>query len=177
MTLLAAFQTLLLRYSGQEDIVTGTPIANRTRLETERLIGFFVNMLALRTDLSGNPPFRELLGRVREISLEAFAHQDLPFEKLVEELQIKRDLSREPLFQIVFTLLNAPMPSIELPGLALSPLPMETGTAKFDLTLSVGEGPGGLSAILEYNTDLFDAETVRSFAVHFTNLLNAIVAN
>jgi non-ribosomal peptide synthetase component F len=112
MTLLAAFQTLLQRYTGQTDLVIGTPIANRTRLETEALIGFFVNTLALRVDLQGNPSFRELLARVREVTLGAYAHQDLPFDRLVDELHAPRDLSRTPLFQVMFALQNAPMPTI-----------------------------------------------------------------
>jgi amino acid adenylation domain-containing protein/non-ribosomal peptide synthase protein (TIGR01720 family) len=165
-----------MRNSGQEDIVVGTPIANRTRVETEPLIGFFVNMLALRTDFSGDPTFRELLSRVRETALGAFAHQDLPFEKLVEELQIQRDLSREPLFQVVFALLNAPMPPLELPGLSLTPVAIESGVAKFDLTLSMGEGPDGLTGILEYNTDLFEAEAIRGMTAHFLRLLEVVTA-
>jgi hypothetical protein len=120
MTLLAAFQVLLGRYSGQEDIVVGSAIANRNRAQLEPLIGFFVNSLVLRTDLSGNPTFRELLGRVRKTTIEAYDRQDLPFEKLVEELHPERDLSRNPLFQVVFALQNAPMQPLELPGISLS---------------------------------------------------------
>ena len=116
MTLLAAFQTLLCRYSGQEDIVVGIRIANRNRAEIEGLIGFFVNTLVLRTDLSGDPPFRQLLGRVREVCLGAYAHQDLPFEKLVEQLQPERDLSRQPLFQVFLVLQNTPQPRLSCPG-------------------------------------------------------------
>jgi non-ribosomal peptide synthetase component F len=125
MTLLAAFQTLLYRYTQQEDIVVGSPIANRNRSEIEGLIGFFVNTLVLRTDVSGNPTFQELLGRVREVTLGAYAHQDLPFEKLVEELHPQRALSRHPLFQVVFGFENAPMEALELPGLTLSPLTID----------------------------------------------------
>src|SRR2546425_12822323 len=144
MTLLAAFQTLLCRYTNQEDIVLGTPIANRTRRETEDLIGFFVNTLVMRTDLSGNPSFPELLRRVREVALQAYAHQDLPFEKLVEELRPERDRSHSPLFQVMFILQNAPREPFELPGLTVSPLTVDSGTAKFDLTLSLTEGADGL---------------------------------
>jgi amino acid adenylation domain-containing protein len=176
MTLLAAFQTLLHRYAGQEEIVVGTPIANRNRAETEALIGFFVNTLVLRTDLSGDPSFRELLGRVREMALGAYAHQDLPFEKLVEELQPERSLSHTPLFQVVFVLQNAPMGSLELPGLKLKPLGGDNGTAKFDLTLYVEETQGGLVGGMEYNTDLFDDATIQRMLGHYENLLRGIVA-
>ena len=139
MTLLAAFQTLLHRYTGQDDIVVGSPIANRNRIEIEGLIGFFVNTLVLRTDHSGNPTFRELLHRVRETALEAYAHQDLPFEKLVEELRPDRDLSRSPLFQVMFVFQNAPARELSFKGLNVSPVRIAGETAKFDLTLSVNE--------------------------------------
>jgi aspartate racemase len=135
MTLLAAFQTLLHRYTGQDDILVGSPIAGRTRTETEALIGFFVNTLVLRTSLHGNPSFRELLGRVREVALGAYAHQDLPFEKLVEELQPERRLNHSPLFQVMFALQSVPRYSLELSGLSLQTLAVDNGTAKFDLTL------------------------------------------
>ncbi len=137
MTLLAAFQTLLMRYTSQEDIVIGSPIAGRNRAETENLIGFFINTLVLRTDLSGDPTFRELLGRVKELTFGAYEHQDVPFEKLVEELQPERSLSRNPLFQVMFTLLNAPGQSLELPGLTLRPLPADSGTSQFDVALAM----------------------------------------
>ena len=143
MTLLAAFQTLLCRYSGQEDVAVGSAIANRNRAETEGLIGFFVNMLVLRSDLSGDPTFRALLQRVREVALGAYAHQDLPFEKLVEELQPERDLSRQPLFQVGFVLQNTPLPRLELPGLRIAPLEIDNGTSKFDLTLMLRESAAG----------------------------------
>jgi Non-ribosomal peptide synthetase modules and related proteins len=135
MTLLGAFMALLARYSGQEDIVVGSPIANRNRSETEALIGFFVNTLVLRVDLSGNPPFEELLGRVRQVALAAYAHQEVPFERVVEALQPQRSLSHSPLFQVMFVLQNVPFEALELPGLSLSPLALESVTAKFDLTL------------------------------------------
>jgi len=177
MTMLAAFQTLLYRYTGQEDISVGTPIANRNRAELEGLIGFFVNTLVLCTDLSGEPSFRELLKRVREAALGAYAHQDLPFEMLVNALQPERDLSHTPLFQVMFILQNAPMEALELPGLTLSQLEVGTGVATFDLTLAIGEGPDGLSGALEYNTDLFDAATIQRMVGHFQTLLEGIVAD
>ncbi len=182
MTLLAAFQTLLYRYTSQEDIVVGSPIANRLRAELEGLIGFFVNTLVLRTDLSGEPSFRELLGRVREMTLGAYAHQDLPFEKLVEELQPERDLNRNPLFQVMFVLQNTP--GAEAAGAQQPPtgsdpgiIPVGTGTAKFDLTLSVMETAHGLMGGLEYSADLFDAATAERMARHLENLLAGIAAD
>ncbi len=176
MALLAGFQALLTRYTEQEDIVVGSPIAGRTRVETEGLIGFFVNTLALRTDLTGNPPFRELLGRVREGCLEAYAHQELPFEKLVEELQPTRTLSQSPLFQVMFVLQNAPRTALALAGLTLTPFRIESGTAKFDLTLSVTATDAGLQATVEYNADLFDAATLDRFLGHYQTLLEGAVA-
>ncbi|HKG79910.1 MAG TPA: condensation domain-containing protein, partial [Pyrinomonadaceae bacterium] len=175
MTLLAAFKVLLYRYTGQADIVVGSPIAGRTRAEVENLIGFFVNTLVLRTDLSGGPGFRELLGRVRETALGAYAHQDVPFEKLVEELQPERDLSRSPLFQVMFALQNAPQESLRLEGLTLSYLKTESGVAKFDLSLFMADSSEGIKGALEYNTDLFERETVERLLGHFRILLEAIV--
>ncbi|HEY0733388.1 MAG TPA: amino acid adenylation domain-containing protein [Herpetosiphonaceae bacterium] len=175
MTLLAAWQVLLDRYSGQHDIVVGTPIANRTQEETEHLIGFFVNTLVLRADLSGNPTFRDVLHRVRETALGAYAHQDLPFEQVVDALQPERDLSRHPLFQVMFTLQNVPMVSLELPSLVLNPLPIEYETTKFDLTLSMAEEGSGLVGSLEYTTDLFEAETIGRMVSHLQTLLAGIV--
>jgi amino acid adenylation domain-containing protein len=177
VTLLAAFQTLLHRYTSHDDIVVGSPIAGRTRTEIEGLIGLFVNTLALRTDLSGDPSFRELLGRVREVALEAYAHQDLPFEKLVEQLQPERDLSRSPLLQVIFVLQNAPMTPLRLSGLTVTPLKVESKTAKFDLTLSLVEKTDTLTASVEYSTDLFDAATIGRMLGHFQTLLEGIVAN
>ncbi|WP_038094811.1 condensation domain-containing protein, partial [Tumebacillus flagellatus] len=170
MTLLGAFQLLLSRYSGQEDIAVGTPIAGRTQAETEGLIGFFVNTLVMRTDLTGDPTFEELLGRVRETALGAYAHQDVPFEKLVEELQPERDLSRSPLFQVMFTMQNASSIDVELPGLTLSGIETDSQVAKFDLTLSLAEEENGLFGALEYNVDLFDAATIQRMVGHFTTL-------
>ncbi|HEY9741969.1 MAG TPA: amino acid adenylation domain-containing protein [Coleofasciculaceae cyanobacterium] len=188
MTLLAAFQTLLYRYTQQEDIAVGSPIANRNRSEIEGLIGFFVNSLVLRTDLSGNPTFLELLSRVREVALGAYAYQDLPFEKLVEELHPERNLNQNPLFQVVFALQNAPMEALELPGLTLSPLQfVDTGTTRFDLEFHLWErkqnnGLGidnsdGISGFVVYGTDLFDEATITRMLGHFQTLLEGIVAN
>lgn len=175
MTLLAAFQILLWRYSGQEDIVVGTPIANRNRSELEHLIGFFVNMLALRTDLSGNPMFRVLLNRVREGTLAAYAHQDLPFEKLVEAIQLERSLSHTPLYQVSLTLQNVPIETLHLPDLQVSSLEIDNRTAKCDLALFFQEHTGGLAGEIEYNTDLFDRTTVERMAGHLQILLEGIV--
>jgi amino acid adenylation domain-containing protein len=177
MTLLAAFKTLLYRYAGRDDIIVVSPIANRNRVEIEGLIGFFVNTLVLHTDLSGNPSFRELLGRVREVALGAYAHQDLPFEKLVEELQPERDLSHTPLFQVWFVLQNTPRQALKLPGLTVNPLKALTETAKFDLTLSMVDTEQGLIGALGYNTDLFDAATIERMAGHFQTLLEGIVTD
>ena len=176
MVLLAAFQTLLYRYTGQEDVCVGSPIANRNRDELKGLIGFFVNTLVLRTDLSGNPSFPELLQRVRRVALGAYAHQDLPFEQLVEALQPERDASYTPLFQVAFILRNA-LHLEEIPGLTLSSLNVESETAQFDLSLVVERTERGLIAAFEYNTDLFDAARIARMLGHFQNLLEGIVAN
>jgi amino acid adenylation domain-containing protein len=177
MTMLAAFKVLLYRYTSQDDLIVGTPIANRNRLETEGLIGFFVNTLVLRTDLSGNPSFRELLRRVREVCLGAYSHQDLPFDRLVEELNLTRDLSRNPLFQVMFALQNAPLRALELPGLSLSPVEGDSETAHFDLTLQIVDTEQGLTAAFVYNTDLFEAATIARMLGNFQTLLEAIVAD
>ena len=175
MLLLAAFDALLHRYSRQEEIVVGTPIANRNRAEIEHLIGVFVNTLAIRVNLGGNPSFSELIMRVRDAALGAYAHQDLPFEKLVEELGLERDASRNPIFQVMFVLHNTPMPPLQLTGLTLSPLDVETGTAKFDLTLSMMETDDALLGSLEYNTDLFKQSTIKQMVERFKMLLESIV--
>ncbi|BAY66482.1 amino acid adenylation domain-containing protein [Calothrix brevissima NIES-22] len=175
MTLLAAFDILLYRYTGQIDILVGSPAANRNRAEIEPLIGFFVNTLILRTDLSGNPSFRELLRRVQKVTATAYTHQDLPFELLVETLQPVRDLSHTPLFQVMFVLNNAPMTAMELPGLSLSSFTAESSTSAFDLTLSIDNSGDGLVTAWEYNTDLFDATTIERMAGHFQTLLENIV--
>ena len=177
VTLLAAFQTLLYRYTNQADICVGSPIANRNRVEIEGSIGVFVNTLVLRTDLAGNPSFRQLIGRVREVALAAYSHQDLPFEKLVEELQPQRDLSRNPLFQVMFALQNAPMPEIELEGLTIDSLKVESNRSQFDLSLTILENSQGAIAELEYSTDLFEAATISRMLKHFETLLEGIVAN
>src|SRR5262249_10796336 len=177
MLLLAAFQALLHRYSGQEDISVGSPIANRNRAEIEGLIGFFVNMLVLRTDLGGDPSFRELLSRVREVALNAYAHQDLPFEQLVEALQPERNMAQNPLFQVALVLQNAPSSNLELKGLSLRPVGSENGGALFDLRLSIWELTQTLRGSLEYRADLFEAATISRLLGHFQNLLGAAVAN
>jgi amino acid adenylation domain-containing protein len=174
MTLLAAFQTLLQRYSSQDDIVVGADMANRTRLETEGLIGFFVNMLVLRTDLSGDPSFSELLARVREVTLGAYEHQDVPFAMLVDELRVERELSRNPLFQVVFVLQNAPLKELELPSVTLAPFEFEVKTTPFDLVFSLSETAAGLKGSLTYSTELFEEETIRRIARHYLNLLEGV---
>jgi amino acid adenylation domain-containing protein len=175
MTLLAAFKTLLYRYTEQEDIVVGTVSAGRNRPEIEGLIGFFLNTLVLRTDMSGSPSFRQLLGRVREITLGASAHEDLPFEKLIQTLQPDRNLSHNPLFQVAFVL-EPPMPSLNC-GWTMSQLDIQTDTAKLDLTLELDERPEGIIGRFEYNTDLFDASTISRMIDHFQTLLEGIVAD
>jgi amino acid adenylation domain-containing protein len=173
MTLLSAFYVFLYRYTGQEDLVVGAPIANRNRREIEDLIGFFVNTLVMRTQLSRDLTFRELLAKVREVSLEAYAHQDVPFEKLVEELQPERNLSHSPLFQVVFHLQNALTKELCLAGLSISAIKSEAKQAKYDLVLSAFEAEDELKAVLNYNTDLFEAETIARMARHMQTLLQA----
>jgi amino acid adenylation domain-containing protein len=174
MTLLAAFQSLLHRYTGEKDLLVGTVVANRDQVATEPLIGFFVNTLVLRARFSDDPTFREILHRLRGVVLEAYAHQDIPFEKLVEELQPERNLSLSPLFQILFTYQHSPTSSLEIPGLSVSFMNLETGTAKFDLSLSMVDGERGLNGILEYNRELFDATTIRRMIKHFIRLLEGV---
>jgi len=175
MVLLAAFDALLHRTTGRDDLIVGTDVANRNRAETEGVIGFFINQLALRVDLAGDPPFRELLARVRETALAAYAHQDLPFERLVEELQPERDLSRQPIFQVAFVLQNVPVGLLHLPGLTLSPLEGGGGTAKLDLTVVATETPSGCWVNAEYATDLFDPPTIDRLLGHLATLLAAAV--
>ena len=177
MTLLAAFQVLLYRYTGQEDIVVGSPIANRRRPEIEGLIGFFVNTLVLRADLSGKPSFSELLSRVKDACVAADANQDLPFEKLVQELQPERDLSRNPLFQVMFVLQNATSPFSGISGLRVEPIELETTRSPFDLSLFLREREGKYIGYIEYSTDLFDRDRIERMAGHFQTLLEAIVAD
>ncbi|MEM9220039.1 MAG: amino acid adenylation domain-containing protein [Cyanobacteria bacterium P01_F01_bin.150] len=175
MTLLAAFQVLLYRYSGQQDILVGTPIANRQRPELESLIGFFVNTLVLRTQIQPTASVTDLLCQVKRMALDAYAHQDVPFEQVVEMLQPDRTLAHAPLFQVMFVLQNMPMASIELPDLTLTPLAAETVTAKFDLTLSMEDTEQGLVGRWEYNSDLFEPNTITRMAAHFETLLHAMV--
>ena len=167
----------MLRYTGQEDILVGTPIANRNRPEIEGLIGFFVNTLVMRTDLSGDPTFRVLLRRVQDMAFGAYAHQDLPFERLVEELNPERDLSRTPIFQVMFSLLNKAASPLELRGLEPSWLEFQDGAARFDLSLNVEETAQGLAGSWSYNTDLFDEATVVRMAEHFETLLEGIASD
>ena len=176
MSLLAAFQVLLHKYSGQEDISVGTPIAGRNQIETEPLIGFFVNTLVMRTDLSGEPTFLELLDRVREVVISAFTHQDLPFGKVVEELNPERSLSHSPLFQVMFAFQNAATTTPQSPGLRLELLDIDTATSKFDLGLDVYEERNGLTCVFEYSADLFNGDTIERLSSHFVNLLESIVA-
>ncbi|NVJ28820.1 AMP-binding protein, partial [Myxococcus sp. AM011] len=175
MVLLASFQLLLSRYSGQDDISVGSPVANRNRAETEGLIGFFVNTLVLRARINGSQSFRELLSQVRLSTLAAYEHQDVPFEKLVEELQPQRDLSRSPLFQVSLTLQNAPEEALALAGLELTALPADINTSKFDFSLLFTEAEQ-FSGIINYNTDLFDAESMQGLLRHFSVLLEAAVS-
>ena len=182
MSLLALFQLLLSRYSGQSDVVVGSPVANRNHREIEGLIGFFVNTLVMRTDLEalqpqgGDPTFRTLLSQVREMTLEAHAHQDLPFERLVEKLQPRRDLSRNPLFQVVFALQHAPTEALKLPGLTLRPQRLESSRTRFDLELHVEETAAGLGIGFAYDTDLFDGSTIERMSGHLQSLSEAVVA-
>jgi predicted enzyme involved in methoxymalonyl-ACP biosynthesis len=177
MMLLATFNTLLFRYTGQTEILVGSPIANRTRIEIEGLIGFFANTLVLRTDLSGNPTFVQLLKRVREVTLGAYEHQDLPFEQLVEALRPKRDPSRTPLFQVMFVLQNATIPAFDMPNLAFHFLEPEREMAQFDLNLSVTESDDELVLSLIYNTDLFNANTVKDMLENYQVLLETVVTH
>jgi amino acid adenylation domain-containing protein len=176
MTLLAAFQVLLHRYSRAQDIVVGVPVANRGRPEIDPLIGYFANMLALRTDLSGAPTFNELLARVRETCLGGFAHQQLPFERLVEVLQPQRDVSRTPIFQVSLIFQNIPMPGLDAAGLHLEPIEVESSTSRFDLELQVFDGPV-LTGKFEYNSDLFDAATIGRLSLHLELLVENLIAD
>jgi aspartate racemase len=182
MTLFAALITLLYRYTGQEDIVVGTPIANRNRVETERVVGFFVNTLVLRVDVSGNPRFTELMSRIKKVAVGAYVHEDLPFEKLVELLQPERDLSRQALFQILFVLHNYPEASRDVLGLdrdlTLTRIEVDGGESKVDWALSVTElGDKGIKAQINYSTDLFKASTIRRMLRQYENLLRHVTAN
>jgi amino acid adenylation domain-containing protein/non-ribosomal peptide synthase protein (TIGR01720 family) len=175
MALMAAFKVLLMRYSGEEDVSVGTAIANRTRREIEGLIGFFVNTLVMRTDLGGNPSFRELVKREREVALGAYARQEAPFEKLVEEINPNRDLSRSPLFQVMMVLQNTGRAGIDLRGLKVREIDDETKTAKFDLTLMLVEGREGIAGCLGYSHDLYEEETIRRMVRHYEKLVKEVV--
>ena len=177
MTLLAAFKVLLRRYSNQEDIIVGSPVAGRTRPETETLIGFFVNTLVLRTDLSNDPTFRGLLSQVRETALGAFSHQEVPFEKLVEALHPARDLSYNPIYQVMFALQNTPAPSGTIGDLSMRLEEVDSSTSLFDLTLSLWETTDGLKGWFEYSTDLFNRDTIVRMGEHFRSLLEGILAD
>ncbi|WP_157658819.1 non-ribosomal peptide synthetase, partial [Burkholderia ubonensis] len=177
MVVLAAYALLLSRYSNQQDIVIGSPIANRRSSMTEPLIGFFANMLALRVDLSGNPGFGELLARVKRVALDGYSRQEIPFEQVVDALRLERNLSRTPVFQVVFAYEKASSQPVNFPGLVATPVSVETHTAKFDLTLHVQDAGHGLAGSLEYNLDLFDAATIERMAEHFRHLLEAVIAD
>jgi len=177
MVLLAAWQLLLARYAGVDEVVVGSPVGNRPRPELEGLVGFFANTVALRTRLSGDPTFREVLRRVRETTLDAYEHQEAPFETLVEALQPERSLGQNPLFQAFFALQNTSAGTLCLPGLAVDALPVETGTAKFDLSLFLARNEAGLEGMVEYATDLFDAATAARIAAHLEVLLEAAAAD
>ena len=176
MTLLAALQTLLFRYTGQSDILIGSPVANRQRAEVEGLIGFFINTLVFRTDLSGGLSFQQLLQRLRSEALEAYEHQDLPFEKLVESLPFARHLSHQPLFQVMFALQNFPLPALTLGSVQMQPQELGTNTARFDLALWAEEAEKALSLTLEYSTDLFRDSTIARMLEHFQRLLEGIAS-
>jgi len=177
MTLLATFQALLFRYSGQDDVIIGSPVAGRTMFETENLIGAFVNTLVLRGDMSGQPTFSEVLARVRQTVLGAFRHQDLPFEKLVEELNPERKANRSPLFQVMFAFQNMPEPQLAVNGVKFAPINVENDAAKFDLTLEVQEAADGISVSFEYARDLFAPETIERMLAHYQNVLTAVVSD
>ena len=176
MTLLAAFQLLLARWSGQDDVVVGTDLANRTQVETEKLIGFFVNLLPVRTRFAGNPSFEELLEQVREGSLGAFAHQDLPFDKLVEELRPERSLTHNPLVQVLFVMQNTPQMSREFGGLKLGPLGVSS-TSRFDLVLFINDPEGSPYATWMYNPNLFEALTIERVAGLYEALLRSVASD
>jgi non-ribosomal peptide synthetase component F len=178
MTLLAAFQALLGRYSGQEDLVVGSPIANRPRVEFECLLGCFINFLVLRADLSGDPPFRRLLGQVREYCLQAYANQDYPFARLVDDLDPAPDPARHPLFHVMFEVISDPRRTRpELAGLALRPLDFDYGTSEFDLSLILQHEREELSGWLLYKTALFEAATARAIGENYQQLLEAVLAD
>ncbi len=175
MTFLAAFDVLMARYTGQDDIVIGSPSANRSRTELHQLIGFFVNNLVLRTDLSGNPTFAELLGRVREVTLRSYEHQDVPFDMLVQALRPERSLDHSPLFQVMFIFQNFPLEQVQLSGVLTTPVELELETARFDMTVEVFTRRGEMHAYFDYNADLYDAHTIERIAQHYFTILNAVL--
>ncbi|MFN2416716.1 MAG: amino acid adenylation domain-containing protein [Pyrinomonadaceae bacterium] len=177
MTLLAGFAVLLQRHAGQDDVLVGTPVAGRQQEETERLIGLFINMLVLRADLSGDPTFRQLLGQMRELALEAYTHQEAPFERVVERLRPSRALDRSPLFQVMLAFDNTPQEVLRLGELAAERVPLRGGSAKYDLTFSLEEGEAGLRGVVEYRTDIFDEATVRALAGRYEVLLEGAAAD
>lgn len=177
MMLLAAFKVLLFKYSGQEDIIIGSPVANRNRSELEPLIGFFTNNLVIRTAFNADSSFRELLRNVRNVTLEAYSNQDVPFEKIVEELNLERDMSRNPLFQMFFSLQDTPVPEARLSGMSISSIDIEGDTARFDLSVDINDSGSGLDVNFEFNTDLFDAEYIKRMAGHYTYLLENLTEN
>src|SRR4029078_9012287 len=177
MLLLAVFEVLMSLYSGQEDIVVGSPIAGRNFAELEPLIGFFVNTLALRGDLSGDPSFRQLLARTKETCLEGYACQEIPFEKLVEELQPERSLSHNPICQVLFAHQNAPMQMLQLPGVELERTAVHPGTSILDMSWFAMDVPEGMLIRVEYNTDLFEADTIARALEHFSHLLESVLAD
>jgi hypothetical protein len=177
MALMAVYQAMLSKYSGEEQVVVGTDLANRTMPETERMIGFFINLLAVRSDLSGNPTFRELLRRVREGLLEAYAHQEVPFPKIVQEVQPERSATHNPIVQVLFVMQNIPRAKRELSGLKVEPFDVPVTTSKFDMALFVGERPDGLFGYWVYSTELFDRATIQRMLRHFTNLLDSVAAD
>lgn len=177
MILLAAFNVLLYRYTGQEDVIVGAPAANRADVNFEPLIGFFVNTLAMRSDLSGNPTFRDLLRRAQIMSHEALANQEMPFDLLVTELNPDRNMSHQAIFQVMFVLQNMPLEPLKLPGVKVEPIHIHNGAAKFDITLEMIETKQGLNGIFEYNANLFDKDTIIRMADHFVTLLHSLIAN
>lgn len=177
MTLLAAFMALLHRWSGQTDILIGSPVATRDVTEVEELIGFFINEVVLRGDLSGNPSFRDLLCRVRNMVLDAYTHRALPFQKLIENLQLPRDSSRALLFQVSFVLQNAPRGFLNLPGITADEFPLDLHTSQLDFGLEMEESSEGLVGSLTYNTDLFEATTIKRKAAEFTRILHDVTQN
>jgi non-ribosomal peptide synthetase component F len=174
MTLLTGFMSLLHRYSGQTDIIVGTDIANRTRTETEQLIGFFVNLLILRGNLGGNPPFRQLLQQISQMVLDAYAHQDLLFEKLIEALHLEREGNQIPLARVLFVFQNTPWVELNLEGLKLTPIIVEQDVTRFELAFFLWETPEGLKGTVNYSTDLFETSTIARMITHFETFLRHI---